>query len=137
MASLRRLPPIILVRAMSAPFSGLMMLPWAFASVFGPSLFAYLRQINGNYNQALTFLAGLMTAALILPILVRPPRKQTERKKRKPKGPLDPEEVCRLVASSTGIRLFGLYVGRAKIKLRRLKPTLKKLQKPDCACAIG
>jgi OFA family oxalate/formate antiporter-like MFS transporter len=53
---------------------GLMMLPWAFASVFGPSVFAYLRQINGNYTQALTFLASLMTAALILPILVRPPR---------------------------------------------------------------
>ena len=27
---------------------GLMMLPWAFASAFGPSLFAYLRQVNGN-----------------------------------------------------------------------------------------
>jgi OFA family oxalate/formate antiporter-like MFS transporter len=53
---------------------GLMMLPWAFASVFGPYVFAYLRQINGNYTQALTFLASLMTAALILPILVRPPR---------------------------------------------------------------
>jgi OFA family oxalate/formate antiporter-like MFS transporter len=53
---------------------GLMMLPWAFASVFGPYIFAYLRQINGNYTQALTFLASLMTAALILPILVRPPR---------------------------------------------------------------
>jgi hypothetical protein len=37
-------------------------------------VFAYLRQINGNYTQALTFLASLMTAALILPILVRPPR---------------------------------------------------------------
>jgi MFS transporter, OFA family, oxalate/formate antiporter len=53
---------------------GLMMLPWAFASVFGPYVFAYLRQINGNYTQALTFLASMMTAALILPILVRPPR---------------------------------------------------------------
>ncbi|HWF13774.1 MAG TPA: OFA family MFS transporter [Candidatus Acidoferrales bacterium] len=53
---------------------GLMMLPWAFAAAFGPYVFAYLRQINGNYAQALTFLASLMTAALILPILVRPPR---------------------------------------------------------------
>ncbi|HEY2646366.1 MAG TPA: OFA family MFS transporter [Candidatus Acidoferrales bacterium] len=52
---------------------GLMMLPWAFAAFFGPSLFAYLRQINGNYDQGLIFLASLMTAALILPILVRPP----------------------------------------------------------------
>jgi len=53
---------------------GLMMLPWAFAAAFGPYVFAYLRQINGNYTEALTFLASLMTAALILPILVRPPR---------------------------------------------------------------
>jgi OFA family oxalate/formate antiporter-like MFS transporter len=56
---------------------GLMMLPWAFASVFGPYLFAYLRQINGNYDQALTFLASMMTAALILPILVHPPHGRT------------------------------------------------------------
>jgi MFS transporter, OFA family, oxalate/formate antiporter len=55
---------------------GLMMLPWAFAAVFGPLAFAYLRQINGNYNESLYFLAGLMTVALILPILVTPPRRQ-------------------------------------------------------------
>ena len=53
---------------------GLMMLPWAFAAAFGPLLFAYLRQINGNYIQALYFIAGLMTVALILPILIVPPR---------------------------------------------------------------
>ena len=53
---------------------GLMMLPWAFAAVFGPLLFAYLRQINGNYTQALYLIAGLMTAALILPILIHPPQ---------------------------------------------------------------
>ena len=29
---------------------GLMMVPWAFAAVFGPLLFAYLRQMNGNYD---------------------------------------------------------------------------------------
>jgi OFA family oxalate/formate antiporter-like MFS transporter len=53
---------------------GLMMLPWAFAAVFGPLLFAYLRQVNGNYTQALYLIAGTMTAALILPILIHPPR---------------------------------------------------------------
>ncbi len=56
---------------------GLMMLPWAFAAAFGPYLFAYLRQINGNYVQALYLIAGLMTVALILPILVTPPRSRT------------------------------------------------------------
>jgi len=53
---------------------GLMMFPWAFAAVFGPLLFAYLRQINGNYIQALYLIAGVMTAALILPIVIHPPQ---------------------------------------------------------------
>jgi OFA family oxalate/formate antiporter-like MFS transporter len=53
---------------------GLMLLPWAFAASFGPLLFAYLRQIEGNYTQALYLIAGLMTVALILPVLVTPPR---------------------------------------------------------------
>jgi OFA family oxalate/formate antiporter-like MFS transporter len=72
---------------------GLMMLPWAFAAAFGPMLFAYLRQINGNYNQALTFLAGLMTVALILPILVHPPRGRNHAEELPDKSPLDAGEV--------------------------------------------
>jgi OFA family oxalate/formate antiporter-like MFS transporter len=72
---------------------GLMMLPWAFAAAFGPMLFAYLRQINGNYNQALTFLAGLMTVALILPILVHPPRGRNRAEELPVKSPLDAGEV--------------------------------------------
>jgi MFS transporter, OFA family, oxalate/formate antiporter len=61
---------------------GLMMLPWAFAAAFGPYLFAYLRQINGNYIQALYLIAGLMTVALILPILISPPRRRTSEEQR-------------------------------------------------------
>jgi len=53
---------------------GLMMLPWAFAAASGPYLFAYLRQVNGNYTQALYIIAGTMTAALLLPIVITPPR---------------------------------------------------------------
>ena len=45
------------------PIFGMMMLPWAFASAFGPSLFAYLRQINGNYAQGLYLIAAMMTVA--------------------------------------------------------------------------
>ena len=56
---------------------GLMMLPWAFAASFGPLMFAYSRQINGNYTQGLYVIAGIMTVALILPILVNPPRSRT------------------------------------------------------------
>jgi OFA family oxalate/formate antiporter-like MFS transporter len=53
---------------------GLMMLPWAFAASFGPQLFAYRRQVTGDYTQGLYMIAGMMTVALILPILVHPPR---------------------------------------------------------------
>jgi OFA family oxalate/formate antiporter-like MFS transporter len=59
------------------PIFGLMMLPWAFAAAAGPYVFAYLRQINGNYTQALYVIAGTMTVALILPILVRPPKSRS------------------------------------------------------------
>ena len=54
-----------------------MMLPWAFASAFGPSVFAYLRQVTGAYTQGLYLIAGMMTVSLILPILVSPPRSRT------------------------------------------------------------
>jgi MFS transporter, OFA family, oxalate/formate antiporter len=72
---------------------GLMMLPWAFAAVFGPLLFAYLRQTNGNYTQALYLIAGLMTAALILPILIVPPRSRNSAMEQQVKGQFDVGEV--------------------------------------------
>jgi OFA family oxalate/formate antiporter-like MFS transporter len=72
---------------------GLMMLPWAFAAAFGPLLFAYLRQINGNYVQALYVIAGLMTAALILPILVTPPRSRNSAKELQTGGRFEVEAV--------------------------------------------
>ncbi len=72
---------------------GLMMLPWAFAAVFGPLLFAYLRQINGNYTEALYIIACVMTAALILPILISPPRGRATVEEPQLKGGFDAEEV--------------------------------------------
>jgi MFS transporter, OFA family, oxalate/formate antiporter len=56
------------------PIFGLMVLPWAFASVFGPLLFAYLRQITATCTQGLHLIAGMMTVALIFPVLISPPR---------------------------------------------------------------
>jgi len=56
------------------PIFGLMLLPWAFPAAFGPLLFAYLRQSTGGYNQALYLIAGVLSVALILPVLVTPPR---------------------------------------------------------------
>jgi OFA family oxalate/formate antiporter-like MFS transporter len=72
---------------------GLMMLPWAFAAASGPYVFAYLRQINGNYTQALYLLAGLMTAALILPVVVVPPRNKGRAREQEIKTTLDVGEA--------------------------------------------
>jgi OFA family oxalate/formate antiporter-like MFS transporter len=72
---------------------GLMLLPWAFAASFGPLLFAYLRQINGNYTQALYLIAGLITVALILPVLVTPPRGHKDMKQQPTGGRLEVEAV--------------------------------------------
>ncbi len=55
------------------PIFGLILLPWAFPAALGPLLFAYLRQTTGGYNQALYLIAGMLTVALILPLLVSPP----------------------------------------------------------------
>lgn len=56
------------------PIFGFMLLPWAFTSAFGPSLFAYLRQTSGSYALGLHLIAGMMSLALVLPILVSPPK---------------------------------------------------------------
>ena len=72
---------------------GLMMFPWAFASAFGPQLFAYRRQMDGNYIQGLYLIAGMMTVALILPILVHPPRARKPVVEQQTESPFDPQEV--------------------------------------------
>jgi OFA family oxalate/formate antiporter-like MFS transporter len=56
------------------PIFGLMLLPWAFPAAFGPFLFAYLRESTGGYTQALYLIAGMMTIAMVLPMIVTPPR---------------------------------------------------------------
>jgi OFA family oxalate/formate antiporter-like MFS transporter len=72
---------------------GLMMVPWAFAAAIGPYAFAYLRQTNGNYTQALYMIAGTMTVALILPILIRPPRSREKAASAEPASPFSAEAI--------------------------------------------
>ena len=56
------------------PIYGLMLTAWGFASAFGPSLIAHMRQANGVYRGALHVIAVVMAVSIVLPLLVKPPK---------------------------------------------------------------
>jgi len=58
------------------PIYGLMLTAWSFASVFGPLYIARMRETTGNYAGAFHVIAGVMAVSILLPIVVRPPRRQ-------------------------------------------------------------
>jgi OFA family oxalate/formate antiporter-like MFS transporter len=58
------------------PIYGLMLTAWSFASAFGPLLIAHMRETTGNYASALKVIAGVMAVSVLLPIIVRPPRRE-------------------------------------------------------------
>ena len=57
------------------PIYGLMLTAWSFASVFGPLYIARMRETTGNYAGALHVIAIVMAVSILLPIIVRPPRR--------------------------------------------------------------
>jgi OFA family oxalate/formate antiporter-like MFS transporter len=65
------------------PIYGLMLTAWSFASVFGPLYIARMREMTGNYSGALHAIAGLMAISVLLPIIVRPPRREPSTDRRK------------------------------------------------------
>jgi OFA family oxalate/formate antiporter-like MFS transporter len=58
------------------PIYGLMLTAWSFASVFGPLYIARMRETSGHYTTALHVIAGVMAVSILLPIIVRPPRRE-------------------------------------------------------------
>jgi len=58
------------------PIYGLMLTAWSFASVFGPLYIARMRETTGNYDGALHVIAIVMLVSIVLPIIVRPPRRE-------------------------------------------------------------
>ena len=59
------------------PIYELMLTAWSFASVFGPLYIARMRETTGNYAGALHVIAGVMAVSILLPIIVRPPRRES------------------------------------------------------------
>jgi len=53
-----------------------MLTAWSFASVFGPLYIARMRETTGNYSGALHVIAIVMFGSVLLPIIVRPPRRE-------------------------------------------------------------
>src|SRR5205809_2991638 len=58
------------------PIYGLMLTAWSFASVFGPLYIARMRETTGNYAGALHVIAIVMLFSILLPIIIRPPRRE-------------------------------------------------------------
>ena len=58
------------------PIYGLMLTAWSFASVFGPLYIARMRETTENYAGALHVIAIVMLLSIVLPIIVRPPRRE-------------------------------------------------------------
>jgi MFS transporter, OFA family, oxalate/formate antiporter len=58
------------------PIYGLMLTAWSFASVFGPLYIARMRETTGHYAGALHVIAIVMLVSIVLPIIVRPPRRE-------------------------------------------------------------
>jgi MFS transporter, OFA family, oxalate/formate antiporter len=61
------------------PIYGLMLTAWSFASAFGPLLIARIRETSGSYAPALHMIAVILLLSIVLAIVVRPPRGETER----------------------------------------------------------
>jgi MFS transporter, OFA family, oxalate/formate antiporter len=53
-----------------------MVTAWSFASLFGPLCIARMRESAGNYTGALLVIAVVMLISILLPIIVRPPRRE-------------------------------------------------------------
>lgn len=57
------------------PIYGLMLTAWSFASVVGPLYIAHMRETAGNYSTALHVIAVVMAISILVPIIIRPPRR--------------------------------------------------------------
>jgi MFS transporter, OFA family, oxalate/formate antiporter len=57
---------------------GLMITAWGFGGVLGPILISYIIDSTGSYTTAFYIIAGMLLVSSILPIIVRPPKREDE-----------------------------------------------------------
>jgi OFA family oxalate/formate antiporter-like MFS transporter len=63
---------------------GLMITAWGFGGVLGPQLISWAYDATGAYWRAFYIIAGIMLVAFIIPLIIRPPKKEPEA--RRPSG---------------------------------------------------
>jgi OFA family oxalate/formate antiporter-like MFS transporter len=54
---------------------GLLLTAWGFGGVVGPLVIAILRESSGGYTSALRIIAAIMLASVVLPLMIRRPRR--------------------------------------------------------------
>jgi OFA family oxalate/formate antiporter-like MFS transporter len=53
---------------------GMMLTAWGLAGMFGPTIFAQVRQATGHYQGAMTILAIVILVSAVVPLILRPPK---------------------------------------------------------------
>ena len=77
------------------PIYGLMLTAWGCASLVGPLLIAYMRQMTGSYHGALHIIAVLMAISALLPMLVSQPQSGSPSREVKFRDQTPPPSVAR------------------------------------------
>lgn len=61
-----------------ATIYGLMLTAWSAGGILGPILIAYIRQVTGSYSGALYVIAVIMVVSTAIPLIIRPPKRDSE-----------------------------------------------------------
>lgn len=77
------------------PIYGLMLTAWGCASLVGPLLIAYMREMTGSYHGALHIIALLMAISAVLPLLMSQPRSGSPSREVEFRDPTRPPSLAR------------------------------------------
>jgi OFA family oxalate/formate antiporter-like MFS transporter len=77
------------------PIYGLMLTAWGCASLVGPLLIAYMREMTGSYHGALHIIALLMAISAVLPLLMSQPRSGSPSREVEFRGQTRPPSLAR------------------------------------------